>query len=135
MKHIEALDMTTEQIAEMIQWCDNEKAVAGSKVPPATPSQMMLADCDVVVAIHHLRTSLRELWQCRYVYGHQDGQTRSRRDFVLKRIVLDSDAEKRARNAKHPPILAKLDNDVTLSVPPPSPVSNVRLKHSMSRLR
>ena len=125
MKHIEALEMTTEQIAEMIQSCDNEKAVAGSNVPPATPSQMMLADSDVVMAIHHLRTSLPELRQCRHVYGHQNERTRNTRSSVLKRIVLDCDAEKRARRAKRTTNPAKPDEGVSPSVTPPSPDNGV----------
>lgn len=62
------------------QWCDNEAAVKKYNTDLYTPSQMIKADADIILAIKHARGKLEhtESVICKNVYGHQDS-TKCRR--------------------------------------------------------
>ena len=61
--------MTPEDVE---QWCDNETSVNHSETRPKTPSAMIAPDADIVLAIHHLKSTIKYKTRCRHVYGHQD---------------------------------------------------------------
>ena len=69
MKQIEYTGMDIE---EMIHWCDNELSVKNTGTVPQTPGDMIKADTDLVLAIHHMRTKCNYIFECKHVYGHQD---------------------------------------------------------------
>ena len=57
---------------ELDQWCDNKQAVYNSMHYPCRPTDMLGADMDFVLAIHHLKSTLTTTVHCQHVCGHQD---------------------------------------------------------------
>ena len=75
LSHIEHSGMTPTEVEH---WCDNERSVISSTLPPSTPSKMITADADLVLAIHRIKASLTMPVHCRHMYEHQD--TKKRKD-------------------------------------------------------
>lgn len=95
LRHIEYLGLTPREVQH---WCDNKGAVDNSNKGLNTPSEMICAEADLILAIHHLRSSLETRMRitCRHIYGHQD--TRAR-DIP---VILDS---------AHAPSISNPDSD------------------------
>lgn len=99
--HIKYLGLTPETITHV---CDNEQAVKDSTVPPETPSAMIRAEGDIILAIHHLRSQLPCELDTRHVFAHQD--TRKRRQQkpkpVRPKLIIDCVEEQLARQEHTP---------------------------------
>ena len=57
---------------ELDQWCDNKQVVHDSMNYSYRSTDMMGADKDLILAIHHLKSTLTTTINCRHVYGHHD---------------------------------------------------------------
>ena len=53
--------MTPEEVE---QWCDNETSVNHSETRPNTQSAMIAPDADIVLAIHHLKSTIKYKNRC-----------------------------------------------------------------------
>ena len=69
LKHIDYLGLIP---LEVEHWCDNKQAVLVYKAPPWTPTRIIDADADVLLAIHHLNSQSRYRLSVKHVYAHQD---------------------------------------------------------------
>ena len=69
LKHLDYLNMAPWALTH---WCDNKRAVERSMEPLPRPTEMIVSDCDLVLAIHGLKAKLAFPVKCRHVYGHQD---------------------------------------------------------------
>ena len=67
LKHIEYLNWTPR---ELDQWCDNKQVVYNSMHYPRRPTDMLGADMDLVLVIHHLKSTLTTTVNCQHVYGY-----------------------------------------------------------------
>lgn len=45
-------------VAEIEQWCDNKRAIVAAAEPIRSPSGMVGADADIIMAIHHLQSKM-----------------------------------------------------------------------------
>ena len=71
MGHVEHLGMQTDEIT---QWCDIKKSVMVAETLLTTPSQMISADADTILALHHIRQKLPGTYCVHHVYNYQDTQ-------------------------------------------------------------
>ena len=60
LKHLEYLNITPREVR---QWYDNERSVISSREAPTRIVGMIKADVDLILAIHHLRNSLKFQFQ------------------------------------------------------------------------
>ena len=44
------------------------------------PADVIKVDPNIILAIHHLKNSLKFTVDCRHVYGHQDGKNKKKQD-------------------------------------------------------
>ena len=49
-----------------------------SRETPTRMARMIKADADITLAIHHLKSKLQFLMDCRHIYGHQDGKKKKK---------------------------------------------------------
>ena len=95
LKHINRLQMTPTEVK---QWCDNERAVLNCANDPRSPTCMLQADADIILAIRKIHQDMPFEIQCRHVYGHQDSKSERKEESVpVKRtkIAIDN-ADERA---------------------------------------
>ena len=69
LHHLDCLKMTPKMV---YQWCNNMQAVKDTSNPIQTPSRMLKAEADIILAIHHLKNRHPYQTGIRHVYGHQD---------------------------------------------------------------
>ena len=65
LKNIEFLNWAPK---ELDQWCYNKQAVHDIMNYSYRPTDMMGADIDLVLVIHHLKSKLTTIINCRHVY-------------------------------------------------------------------
>ena len=114
LRHIGELGMTPREVA---QWCDNLSAVESSNNPIFSPRGMLLPDADVILAIHHLKSRLPFLVNCRHVYGHQD--TRKKKADKKEKttgMVIENPLEQQA-TAEAKQVTTQPDSDDIESLP------------------
>jgi len=51
--HMDQLNMTPTEVKH---WCDNKVTVQKSCILPSNPQQMIQADADIILAIHHIKS-------------------------------------------------------------------------------
>ena len=83
--HMEQTGMIPAE--EVIQWCDNLSGIEKCRNRPMTGKDVMAAEGDIILAIHHLKERLTCKVTHKHVHGHQDTKRRK------KNIEADSDSE------------------------------------------
>ena len=82
LKNVEYLGMTPEEVEH---WCDNKTGVINSETRSTTPSTMIAPDADLVLAIHHLQSTIKYTVKCHHIYGHQRQRQRENKDILSGR--------------------------------------------------
>jgi hypothetical protein len=104
LKHLEYKNVTPTMVQH---WCDNERGVISSNTPPWCPADMMKADADLVLAIHHLKSTLPFPVKCQHVYGHQDSKKRKKKE-EEKEDLKSKLSEADSKRSPTPPTISKL---------------------------
>jgi hypothetical protein len=69
LHHLDYLNMTPKMVD---QWCDNLQAVKDTTNPIQDPHSMLIAEADIILAIHHIKNRSPYQTRIQHVYGHQD---------------------------------------------------------------